>query len=300
MQPERHSRSAISVAFARAHHHLHHEPKVLDDPYAHRLLTAAETAELRDMFVGVGRELGIQPDTGDLHALLSRTMREATGAPLVLARARYAEDRLTGAIEKGVCQYVLVGAGLDTFALRRYDLRERLQVFELDHPRSQALKRERLQAAGLDVPDNLHFGAVDFQRESIADALGRLSFRRDRPAFFAWLGVTYYLTRPAIELAWRSMRAVAAPGSHLVFDFVDPEALSESASAAARKLRDRLRSMGEPLITAFTPSTLRAELRDAGWALVELLDAAAIDRHYLAGTGYRIRPTNHVAWAVTE
>jgi methyltransferase (TIGR00027 family) len=99
----------------------------------------------------------------------------------VLARARYTEDRLAMAVERGVAQYVLVGAGLDTFVFRRADMRDRVEVFELDHPQSQALKRERLATAGLADPSNLHFGIVDFERESVADALARLPFDRTSP-----------------------------------------------------------------------------------------------------------------------
>src|SRR5262249_37948506 len=155
-----------------------------------------------------GLELGVPP--GDPRTVLARTLRTVKPAALVLARARYTEDRLAKAIERGVAQYVLGGAGLDTVALRRAGLRERGGVFELDHPRSQAFKRERLAAAGLADPPNLHFGTVDFERESVAEALGRLPFHAERPAIFAWLGVTMYLTRAAIEGTWRALRSVAA------------------------------------------------------------------------------------------
>ena len=286
------------VAFIRAQHHLHDEPKLLDDPYAHRLLTAAEMAAFTEQYVRVGLELGVAP--GDPQSVLRRTLGEATGAAAaVLARARYTEDRLAMAVGRDVAQYVLVGAGLDTFAFRRADLRDRVQVFELDHPQSQAFKRTRLAAAGLVDPPNLHFGIVDFERESVAEALQRLPFRPDRPAVFAWLGVSFYLTRAAIEGTWRALRSVAARGSELVFDFIHPDALSKTAPASARKLMERTRAVGEPIITGIDPVPLRADLEATGWTLIEHVDAAEIQRRYFATRtdGYRASSGAHLACA---
>src|SRR5262249_10931266 len=150
---------------------LHDEPKLLDDPYAHRLLTPAEMAAFEERYVRGGLELGVAP--GDPRTVLARALREITPTAIVLARARYTEDRLAMAVERGVAQQVLVAAGLDTFALRPPALRDRVEVFELDPPQSQAVKRERLAAAGLAIPPNLHFGTVDFEHESVAAALRR-------------------------------------------------------------------------------------------------------------------------------
>ncbi len=280
MEIDQYSKTALVVAFIRAQHHLHDEPKLLDDPYAHRLLTAAEMAAFAEMFVRDGLELGIAP--GDPVTVLARALREISAAANVVARARYTEDRLSLAVERGVAQYVLVGAGLDTFAFRRSDLRDRVEVFELDHPRSQAVKRERLAAAGLADPPNLHFGTVDFERESIDAALGRLPFRPERPAVFAWLGVSMYLTRAAIEGTWRALASVAASGSELVFDFMHPDALSETAPPATRKLLERIRALGEPAITGLAPAALGGELKATGWTLIEQLDATEINQRYFA------------------
>jgi len=300
MQRDQASRTALGAAFIRAQHHLHDEPKVLDDPYAHRLLTAAEVAAMTQRYLDDARELGVTAP--DRESLLAETLRTVKPAAMVLARARYSEERLALALARGVTQYVLVGAGLDTFALRRSDLGERLQVFELDHPRSQAAKRARLAAAGLEPPPNLEFGAVDFERESVADALARLSFQRDRPAVFAWLGVTMYLTRPAIEGTWVSLRSVASVGSELVFDFISPDALSDDAPAAVRRLRERTRAVGEPIITGLDPMTLRVALQASGWTLVEQLDGVEIHRRWFAGRhdGYVVRRRGHLACAAVR
>ncbi len=296
MLADRSSRTALAAAFYRAHHHLHDAPKILDDPYAHRLLTAGEMAALAARRLDDGRALGVPPGTPE--TMLARTIHAFTPAALVLARARYAEDRLAAALARGVAQYVVVGAGLDTFAFRRDDLRDRVIVFEVDHPASQAAKRERLVAAGLVPPANLHFGTVDFEREDVAAALRRLPFRTDRPAVFAWLGVTMYLSRPAIDATWRALRTVGAAGSELVFDFVHPDLFAVDAPAV-RGIFARTQRVGEPIVTGLDPDTLGGELATAGWTLVETLDAAAIDRRWFAGRtdGFRARPLAHLACA---
>lgn len=299
MQPGQYSKTALAAAFYRAQHHLHDEPKLLDDPYAHRLLTRGEMAALGERRIRDGLDAGFSP--GEPSTVLARVVREITPASSVLARARYAEDRLERAMDRGVRQYVLVGAGLDSFALRREDVRDRLQVFELDHPQSQAMKRERLAAAGLTAPPNLHFAAVDFERERLADALARVPFRRDQPSVFAWLGVTMYLSRAAIESTWRDLESAAAPGSELVFDFIHRAAFHEPATEAERRSADRLRAAGEPIISMLDPATLADDLEAAGWTLVEQLNAAEIDRRYFATRtdGYRARPMGHLACAVS-
>ena len=297
MQADRASQTALAAAFYRAQHHLNDEPKLIDDPFAHRLLTAGEMAALTERRVREGLAMGIPP--GDARTVLARTLRAVTPAAIVLSRARYTEDRLAMAVERGVGQYVLLGAGLDTFAFRRADLRDRVQVFELDHPRSQAAKRARLAAAGLSDPPNLHFGTVDFERESVADALGRLPFRPDRPVVFAWLGVTMYLTAAAVDATWRAMRGVAARGSELVFDFLHADALSDTAPPGVRRVLERVRAVGEPVLSGLDPATLGAALGATGWMLIEQLGPAEIDRRYFATRtdGYRARPMGHLAAA---
>lgn len=297
MQPNQYSKTALAVAFMRAQHHLYDEPKLIEDPYAHRLLTAGEMTALTQRYVQEGLELG--GPAGNSQSVLARTLRTMKPVAFVLARARYAEERLALAVERGVGQYVLVGAGLDTFAFRRADMRDRLQVFELDHPQSQAFKRERLAAAGLVDPPNLHFGGVDFERESVAEALERLPFQSDQPAVFAWLGVTMYLTQAAIEGTWRALRDVAAPGSELVFDFVHADALSGTASPGLQKVRGRTHAVGEAIITGIDPMTLGAELEASGWTLIENLDSAEIHRRWFARRtdGYMVGTAGRLACA---
>jgi len=221
-------------------------------------------------------------------------------APHALARARYTDDRLSAALARGVRQYVLVGAGLDTCAFRRPDLHRPLRVFEVDHPATQAFKRARLAAVGLEAPETLHFVPADFERESVADALRRSPFDPTAPASFAWLGVTPYLTAEAILATLAALRSGAAGGSELVFDYVEQRALRpDTTTPSVQQTLERAREVGEPIITGFDPATLGGSLARAGFRLVEDLGPAEQDARYFGGRtdGLRAREFGHVASA---
>ena len=160
---------------------------------------------------------------------------QSNGAPaIVFSRARYTEDILEAAVrQQEVEQYVILGAGLDTFALRRPDLVARLQVFEVDHPGTQAHKRRRLREAGREHPAQLHFVAVDFSRDNLAKALKSSAYDPQASSFFSWLGATYYLTRDAAWATLRAIAQVAPPGSTVVFDYLDSEAFVPERAAGA-------------------------------------------------------------------
>ena len=163
-------------------------------------------------------------------------------------------------------QYVIVGAGFDTFALRRPDVRDQVRVFEIDHPTMQNLKRKRLHDAGLDTPINVHYVPADFEVERVADALVRSAYDASSAAFFAWLGVISYLTRPAIEGTFRSIMRIAPRGSEIVFDYLTALAFVPERQSPALKLRfDRARAVGEPYLTGFEPSELSSVLRPLGY-----------------------------------
>jgi methyltransferase (TIGR00027 family) len=182
------SRTALSVALRRAAHQLHDSPVVFADPIAVAILGATYAEELRRTPLRMDRPFSIA-----LRAFL-------------VARSRYAEDNLRRAVASGVDQYVLLGAGLDTFAYRNPFAK--LRVFEVDHPATQQWKRELLQRNGIAIPDSLTYTPVDFECQSLSTQLRDAGFNHSAPAFFAWLGVVPYLTLGAFR-ATLSLREAA-------------------------------------------------------------------------------------------
>lgn len=278
MQQGRASRTAQVAAAARAAHPLYASPPIFEDPYA-----------LGFTSPGWRRILLHRPLRWLVFDGVLRTLRPV--GLQVVARSRYAEDCLARAIETGVRQYVIVGAGFDSFALRRRDLADRIQVFEIDHPDTQRLKRARLHELEVELPKNLHFAAVNFEKETIAEGLARTDYRPGESAFFSWLGTTPYLTRSATLDTLRSIAGSARPGSEIVFDYLTSEdALTPSERRQVRRLKRFTARRGEPLIGEFRPDEIGPVLRSVGFELIENLSGRAQEQRYFAGRSDGLRP----------
>jgi methyltransferase (TIGR00027 family) len=279
MQDSQPSRTALRVALRRAAHQLYDaQPLVFDDPLAVRIL-GAHTEEL---IRTPGRNLQHKP----------RPFSIALRAFLV-ARSRYAEDLLAHAVARGITQYVLLGAGLDTFAHR--NPHPTLRVFEVDHPATQQWKRELLLSTGLPTPANLTYAPVDFEQHSLAAQLYEAGFNSAAPTFFAWLGVVPYLTLEAFRATLRFI-AAQPTGSGLVFDYSQPRAvLPPHEQLAHDSLAARVKLSGEAFQLFFTPAQAAAEL--AAFHTFEDLGTPEINARYfnhrtdtlkLSGTAGRI------------
>ncbi len=293
------SRTAIATAYFRAHHYKHANPKIFEDPLAGALLHADDVAPLeRFLLAGVAKH---NPEAaGSGAGRETRIGLALRGLVIVLTRARFTEERLAEAMREGVTQYVIIGAGLDTFALRRTDLRDRLRVIEIDHPATQDFKRGRIRDAGLEPPLNLHYAPADLEKESLAEILSRTPHDRSRPAFFSWLGVTMYLTDEAIRATLRSLRSASVPGSQLVFDYLDRAVFDPANQSPTRaRLFEIVRRVGEPMIFGFKPAALEAELAGEGFRLLEDLGPEAQrDLYYGSRTdGLQPTATAHLARA---
>lgn len=241
----------------RATHQLSDRPKVFEDP-----LALAIAGPMED----------------DRHAQhpFSRALRA-----FLAARGRYAEDQLAGAVGRGLTQYVVLGAGLDTFAYR--NPYSGLRVFEVDHPATQEWKRGQLQAAAIAIPPSVTFAPVDFERESLAEGLAAAGLDPQRPAFFSWLGVTPYLTRPAFDTTVQFIASMP-PGSGVVFDYaIERHLLSERQRMALDAMAARVAQVGEPFQLFFDPPALATDLARMGFGQVEDLDGNAINAKYFAG-----------------
>jgi methyltransferase (TIGR00027 family) len=235
-----------------------------------------------------------QPDQA---AALACVMQTHHG-PITLSRSRYTEDRLAEMIDQGVRQYVILGAGLDTFAFRRPDLLDRLHVFEVDQTAALAMKHERLTVLGHPYPPQLHFVAVDFLTERLSDVLPASAYDPQALNFFSWLGVTYYLTREAILATLRAVAAMAPAGSTLVFDYMDADAFRpERAAKRIQLMQSIARQVGEPMQTGFDPATLAEELNHAGLRLKEDLGPAEIEARYFQQRTDEYHAFEHVHFA---
>jgi methyltransferase (TIGR00027 family) len=202
---------------------------------------------------------------------------------------------LAAAVERGVRQYVIVGAGLDSFGLRRPGFASEVEIFELDHPDTQQFKLARLAECGGLTPSRVQYVGADLAVEGVAEALRRAPFDPEAPSFFSWLGVTAYLTREANLRTLQSIASCGAPGSELVFDYGDQQAYDNPPNDERWvRIRDRLARVGEPWISGFHPAQLDDDLRAVGLELVENLSPAELHRRYCAASPDELTPSpNH-------
>ena len=269
MKHGRASKTALRVAIRRAAHQLMEEPKVLDDPIAVRLLGSGFARDLERASHKVAR---------DFRAFMA-------------ARSRYVEDQLKDAVSKGVEQYVVLGAGLDTFAYRNPF--PSLRVLEVDFPATQEWKRSMLAEAAIALPTNLVFVPLDFEHKTLAEGLSDAGFDAARPAFFGWLGVVPYLTLEAFRAAIGTIADMAS-GSVVSFDYAfPPETLSPPRRLVFDALSARVAAAGEPFQLFFSPEELEAELRRMGFRRIEQIDSEHLNALYFAGRadGLKLSPS---------
>jgi methyltransferase (TIGR00027 family) len=265
------SATALSVAARRAAHQVVDDPKVFDDPLALRILGLPDASYLDPQWTSQDR--------------FPRGLRA-----FLAARSRYAEDELHAAVGSGVRQYVVLGAGLDTFACRSPYPPETLAVFEVDHPATQRWKRERLAESNIPAPPSLTFVPVDFETETLADGLGRTPFDAGAPAFFSWLGVVQYLTEEAVFDTLSFVASLAA-GSSIVFDYtVAPECLSPRARAVLELLASRTAETGEPFRASFDPGALARRMTQIGFTECRNVSPEDLNALYFTGDAYQLSP----------
>lgn len=265
LQAKEPSRTALGTAQHRAAHQLLDRPIVFDDPVALRVL-------------GAERVKRIALNSAQNETAGSRAMRA-----FLVTRSKYAEDELAKVYQQGVRQYIILGAGLDTFPYRN-PYGDRLRVFEVDHPSTQAWKRTRLLEQGIELPRSLTFVPVDFEKQSLANRLRQTGFRKNAPVFISWLGVTMYLTRDAVMQTLRFVASSCARGSEIVFDYSLPdEALGEKERLARAKRAQRVAKIGEPWISYFDSAALVKDLTAMGFSQVTHFGAKEANERYFSG-----------------
>lgn len=276
------SRTAERVAIRRAAHQLLDDPRVHDDPLALEILGEAQAAAMR---------------------LDPRRFEDGLVAPVLRAflavRSRLAEDTLAQAVVAGVRQYVVLGAGLDTFAYRNpYPA---LRVFEVDHPATQAWKRQRLAEAHIAVPEGVTFAAVDFAGEPLPSALRTAGLRRDEPSFFSWLGVTPYLEPANVLATLAAIAPFAAHGGGVVFDYNVPTAsLAPLQRAAFEALAARVAAADEPFRGYFEPQALVAAMCAMGFHGIHDLGPDELNAAFFShrADGLRVGSAGHILTAL--
>ena len=247
MQSDEPSRTALLIARQRAAHQLLDRGSILDDPFALKILSEDEKDVLQ--FATAHPLAGI-------------------GRLVTAARSRIAEDALARAVERGNRQVVILGAGLDTFALRNPHGAAGIRIYEVDHPATQAWKIERLANAQIAVPPWLVFVPVDFEREDVAVDLAAAGFQRDSPAFFTWLGVVPYLTEDAIGRTLDYISSI--PHSEVVFDYMEPpEASSQELRQLDKERAGQLKKLNERSLSRFEPAGMAAVLHSHGFSGLE-------------------------------
>jgi methyltransferase (TIGR00027 family) len=212
----------------------------------------------------------------------------------IVARARFIDDLVTEQVSRGVGQYVILGAGLDTFAQRRPEIASRLLVFEVDRPGPQAWKRQRLTELGFGIPEWLRLVPVDFEAgDSWWQRLAADGFDAGRPAIVASTGVSMYLTKEAIAATLRQVAALA-PGSTLAMTFLLPLEFAEPEVRAGLELAEKgARASGTPFISFFTPAEMLTMAREAGFREVQHVSAATLAQRYFSGRADGLRPPNN-------
>lgn len=265
MQERQPSRTALGAAAYRAAHQILEGGKIFSDPFARTILGDSADGVIAALSEGPAHE----------------------GMRLFMAaRSRFAEDGLGAAAARGVRQAVVLGAGLDTFALRNPYADLGLRVFEVDHPATQAWKRRRLAEVGLAAPASMTFAAIDFERDDLGQGLRDAGFDPGQPAYFIWLGVAPYLGRAAIEATLAYIASL--PGAEVVFDYSEPlENYPPEERAGMVALGAYAAQMGEPWLSHFDPAEIARVLRGYGFEDLEDLGKTEIAVRYLgapAGT----------------
>ncbi|SFM91305.1 class I SAM-dependent methyltransferase [Thermodesulforhabdus norvegica] len=276
------SRTSERAAVLRALHQVIDRPRVFDDPLALRIIGAERAREI------------LQDPSGPEQNPWSPYLRA-----FLVARSRYAEDALAEAVARGVGQCVILGAGLDTFAFRQRYGKDRLRIYEVDHPDSQNLKRQRLRAAGIPIPENVVFVSIDLEVGQLEEALRDVGYDPERPGFFSWLGVTEYLTVDVV-LSTLAFIASGPVGTTVVFDYLLPPSLLHGVQRRTfDALAYRVEAAGEPWRTFFEPEELARQLANMGFKSIVDVGPEALNEMYFQDRedGLMVRGFSRIAQA---
>ncbi|AJQ59875.1 putative S-adenosyl-L-methionine-dependent methyltransferase YktD [Bacillus thuringiensis serovar morrisoni str. 4AA1] len=277
--------TSLVSAFGRAYHSEFDRPKIFDDYVAKDFISQKERNNIEtNMVQGIHFfDTDIAQQFQDNPQEILKWITQVQLSPTPLARAAYCERVLLHEIALGATQYVILGAGLDTFSFRHRELENQIKIFEVDHPSTQRFKKERIKEAELEIPNNLHFVSMDFTKGFSYEQLRNEGFE-NKKTFFSLLGVTYYLTKEELSSLIECLFAMVPEGSSIVFDYPDENLFTEKG------LSNRVENMvkmatvgGEPMKSCFSYTEMEALLEKAGLLIYEHLSPEDIHILYFEG-----------------
>lgn len=284
MKPDEPSLTSLISAFGRAYHSQYDTPKIFDDFVAKELISKKEFSDISQNMIkgiqffneGIGQTLQDEPEE------ILKWITQVQLSPTPLARAAYCEKVLLNELMLGLKQYVILGSGLDTFCFRHPELKNRLEIFEIDYPSTQEFKKKRLDDANFKIPSNLHFVSMDFTNMFSFQNLVDEGFD-NKKTFFSLLGVSYYLTKEENARLINSLFAEVPSGSSIVFDYADEKLFEEKGmSNRVEKMVNMASASGEPMKSCFTYDEIENMLENAGLLIYEHLSPAKINELFFS------------------
>jgi methyltransferase (TIGR00027 family) len=295
------SRTAMVASLTRAIRTRSDPQTIHSDSWGDRIIPGA----IWEQFYQFARSKNpLLPEIADettLRSVISRGLRGSPAYPNIITRSRFAEDALHQAASRGIRQYVIIGAGFDSYALRLPSDSD-IVVVEIDHPATQSLKRQWLAQAGVSLPSSTHLIPADLSIEDLASVLNRSLPNISEPVFFSWLGVTMYLPKAANLSTLRALSSTAAPGSELVFEYVDQRFFDPGTKLSGSELAllQAVAALGEPWVCGFNPSSLQSDLASVGHCLLENLSDIDLVRRYDPEGANKLAPSGLGKIALTR
>ncbi|MGY0694981.1 class I SAM-dependent methyltransferase [Virgibacillus sp. FSP13] len=283
MKKNESSLTSLISAFSRAYHSKHDTPKIFDDFIAKDLITKKECSDIRENMIKgiqffnneIAKKFQNHPDE------ILKWITQVQLSPTPLARAAYCENVLFHEIVLGAKQYVILGAGLDTFCFRNQELNNNLEIFEVDYPSTLNFKKKRLSDANYQIPDNLHFISMDFTKDFIMQNLVEEGFIPYKKTFFSLLGVSYYLTKEENENLINELFTNVPSGSSIVFDYADDKLFEEKGlSNRVQNMVQMASASGEPMKSCFIYEEMEKMLENSGLFIYEHLSPVAINNRF--------------------
>ena len=290
--------TAMMSSFGRAFHTENEVHPVFVDPLAKELMTAEEYDAVQGYILTGARFFEPDHDTSGLtDKEIVRLLVNKHIAPSPLCRAAYTESLLKKIAQTGISQYVILGAGMDTFAFREKEFVSGHRVYEVDHPLTQKDKQARIARAGWHIPGNLTFVPVDFAKDRLSERLIANGFDKRKETLFSWLGVTYYLSAEAIDKTLGEIADLSAEGSALVFDCPD-EGFFSAPEKRVQNTIMMAKAGGEPMQSAFSYAELEKLLGRHGFRIYDWLTPCNIQTRIIESAGANLKAFEHVNYCL--